>query len=306
MNFVSAMASGYGAFHLFASLFNDDHRNNWHLTATAGVFGSTMAISKLLDFSPSDISRAIKFAAVATSGGSNVAHARNGATRFTRAQAALLGIFSAFESRAGSPGPENLFFGPGGLDSRFSIKTEFPDVNINDGLMATSLRYFPWSGFMHQALLNLSLKLPPKTVTIKSVQIHLPKNLYSLIGSQDYGPWWSIKTAITSTLLNGSPMTPYNPDIPTASFSTMVDEWANAFGQVKIETSTIDYVINFELPADSNPSDLDDKYLELKWSDLAGTKKNQIYDLTSEMLSGDKSTKFHELFNSIFYKREIS
>lgn len=298
----AAITCGYGAFHLFATGFDDSNREKWHSTATAGVFGSAMAASTLLELKPTDVIRAIKFAGTAAGGSSNVAHARNGATRFTRAQATSLGLLSTYEAKAGSPGPENLFFGPGGLSSRYSITTEIPNISMNDGLEATSLRYFPWSGFMHQALFNLNQLLPIEFKTIQNVQINLPIQLFELVGRENHGPWWSIKDAVKSTLISGSPMKVCSQDdLDKATFQITVTDWENAFGLITIDTSSTNHTIEFGLPSATKQSVIDKEFLEIKWKELGGSKTNQIHDFASAVFSNAKAINFSEGFNKIFY-----
>ena len=297
----SAIACGYGVFHYFAGVFDDSNRLQWHPTALAGIFGATMATAKLLNLSEAEIIRAIKFAGTAVGGSSNVAFARNGGTRFTRAQATLLGMYSAYEARSGSPGADNLFFGPGGLSERFIIRTQLPEVSINDGLEATTLRYFPWSGFSHQALINLSAKLPMVVNKIRDVEIFLPASLFGLIGTENYGPWWSIRAAIASTIRSGSPMIINGEQDEINDFTVNVKAWENPFGQIQIRQLDSTETIHFGLPAETKPSEFDTIFLQQKWQGLADDNKQQIKDLASGLFSNPDQQNFRNSFVELFY-----
>lgn len=298
----SAITCGYGAFHYLAGVFDDSNRLQWHPTALAGIFGATMAAAKLLDLSEVEIVNAIKFAGTAVGGSSNVAFAKNGGTRFTRAQATLLGMYSAYEARSGSPGADNLFFGPGGLSERFIIRTELPEVSMNDGLEATTFRYFPWSGFSHQALINLTDKLPIEVNKIRDVEIFLPDSLFSLIGNENYGPWWSIRAAITSTIKSGTPMIINDEQVVTNDFTVNVKAWESPFGQIQIRQLDSTDIIDFGLPADTKPSEFDAIFLQQKWQGLAGHSEQQIKDLVSSLFSNPDKQKFRNSFVELFYE----
>jgi hypothetical protein len=288
---VPAMVYGYGAAHFFASTFESSHNRKWHATATAGIFGAALAAAKLFNLDRQQSVNAINFAAIAVGGAASAPFAQNGATRFTKAQAAAMGLLAAIEAKAGSPVAPNCFSGPGGLISRFDIRENLPSVQLQQGLTHASLRFYPWSGFMHDALNQLTQILPIDSKSVLNVQINLPENFYALVGSSAKGPWWSIADAISSTLISGDPMRKLDLTAIKPNFEVAVSKWDASFGNIEIETSEKKFSIEFSLPASSGFSPKDKDQVESKWRNLNSAQFFDLERISIELTSVNPNPK---------------
>jgi hypothetical protein len=104
-NFLRAVISGYHGSSLFAQILQPTHSRNWHASATSGIFGAALATANLLELSDEKKAQSLHFASAAIGGGSNAPRSQNGATRFTRIHAALMGSMSTLEAAESSPAP---------------------------------------------------------------------------------------------------------------------------------------------------------------------------------------------------------
>jgi 2-methylcitrate dehydratase PrpD len=78
------------------------HSRNWHASATSGIFGAALATANLLELSDEKKAQALHLASSAVGGGANAPRSQNGATRFTRIHAALMGSMSTLEAAESS------------------------------------------------------------------------------------------------------------------------------------------------------------------------------------------------------------
>ena len=275
---VPAMIAGYAAAGCAAGIFSPGHSKKWHATATSGIFGATCASAKLLGLDVETTQRALRLASASIGGGANASIARNGATRFTRIHATVMGILATLEAMSGAPAPDEIIDGVGGLAARFDLVESAPQQDL-DTLSDTSLRFFPWSGFSQGALLALKKALPIDSKKIKGVRIQTPTQIFPLIGGENKGAWWSIAAAVSSTLLSGDPMV--KSESP-ASFSTLAIDSGGSQGVIEITLEDRMLEIPFGLSQDFG---LDAALLTQKWRDLAGAKSLDISRLAHRLVT---------------------
>lgn len=262
---VPAMSAGYSAATCVASIFQVGHSKKWHATATSGIFGATCASATLLGLDANTTEQAIKLASASIGGGANASISRNGATRFTRIHATVMGVLATLEALNGSPAPDEVIDGVGGLASRFDLVDSAP-IKSTNALSEISLRYFPWSGFSQGALVALQGALPISTEQIRSVHIQTPTPIFPLVGSEEKGEWWSIAAAVRSTLLTGDPMVRSEA---RAGFSVTTSDSGSSAGLIEITSESGNLTIPFSL---SQLFGVDSALLTKKWSALAGAK----------------------------------
>ena len=101
-NFLSALIAGYHGSSLLAQTLPPTHSRNWHASATSGIFGAALATANLLELSDEKKAQALHLASSAVGGGANAPRSQNGATRFTRIHAALMGSMSTLEAAESS------------------------------------------------------------------------------------------------------------------------------------------------------------------------------------------------------------
>lgn len=283
-NVVPAMIAGYAATNHVAGILAAGHSAKWHATATTGIFGATCASARLLQLDLQTTERAIKLASASMGGGANASISRNGATRFTRIHATVMGLLATLEAMNEAPAPDEIVDGVGGLATRFELLEAAPAATT-EPLAQVSLRYFPWSGFSQGALVALRSALPIEATQIKSVQIQTPTRIFPLVGGESKGDWWSIAAAVRSTLLTGNPMV--KSEAP-ASFSVATSDSGSNEGQILIATNDRQIEIPFGL---SNDFGVDTALLTQKWRDLAGAKSLDISGIAHRLVSSAPSTQ---------------
>ena len=101
-NFLRALIAGYHGSSLLAQTLQPTHSRNWHASATSGIFGAALATANLLELSDEKKAQALHLASSAVGGGANAPRSQNGATRFTRIHAALMGSMSTLEAAESS------------------------------------------------------------------------------------------------------------------------------------------------------------------------------------------------------------
>ena len=284
-NFLRAVIAGYHGSSLFAQILQPTHSRNWHASATSGIFGAALATSSLLELSDEKKAQALHFASASVGGGSNAPRSQNGATRFTRIHAALMGSISTLEAAESSPAPLYIVDGPGGLSERFGVVDHLPVTKPNDALHQISIRYFPYSGFSHNALEKLEPYLPLDPKSVKSIEIMLNEPLFTLIGSSKKGPWWDLAAAISNTIANGDPF-----DSKTASLSADIkiekSEAATSSARIKLPSGEISLDFGIQDRIGIDPIDI--PRIHRKWSTLYRASA-ELTEIASQIIDGSGS-----------------
>jgi hypothetical protein len=284
-NFLRAIIAGYHGSSLFAQILQPAHSRNWHASATSGIFGATLATSNLLDLGADKKVQALHFASAAIGGAASAPRSQNGATRFTRIHAALMGSISTLEAAESSPAPLYIVDGPGGLSERFGVVDEFPDTNPRDALHQISIRYFPYSGFSHNALEKLEAYLPLDPGSVNSIELQLNEPLFTLIGSSEKGPWWDLAAAISNTIANGDPF-----DSRTAALNAEVkiqkSEATTSSAKIKLTDSEISF--NFGIQDRIGIEAIDLPRVKRKWLTLY-SQSDELTEIASQIIDGSES-----------------
>jgi hypothetical protein len=280
--FSSAVIAGYHGAVLFAKILHPNNSKKWHATATSGIFGATLATASLLNLKFDQQVNALRLASTAISGGANAPRSQNGATRFTRIQGALMGLTSTIEASLGSPAPLYMIDGAGGMADRFEMVSKLPDLDPTAALHQISLRYFPYSGFSHEALDRLNNYLPINKDQIESIELTLAEPLLSLLGSSEKGRWWSLSEAIATTLINGDPFDdrPVNLDFPIE-----IKASSNQSSHAKIMIAGSALTFEFGIRSELGITSRDLAGIEKKWRSLSDSSDNLV-DLASAIVSG--------------------
>jgi hypothetical protein len=284
-NFLRAIVAGYHGSSLFVQILQPSHSRNWHASATSGIFGATLATSILLDLSAEQKAQALHFASAAIGGAASAPRSQNGATRFTRIHAALMGSIATLEAAESSPAPLYIVDGPGGLSERFGVVDEIPNTNPKDALHQISIRYFPYSGFSHNALEKLEAYLPLDPGSVKSIELQLHEPLFTLIGSSEKGPWWDLAAAISNTIANGDPF-----DSRTAALNAEVkiqkSEATTSSAKIKLTDSEISF--NFGIQDRIGIEAIDLPRVKRKWLTLY-SQSDELTEIASQIIDGSES-----------------
>ena len=284
-NFLRAVISGFHGSSLFAQTLQPTHSRNWHASATSGIFGAALATANLLELSDDKKAQALHFASAAVGGGANAPRSQNGATRFTRIHAALMGAISTLEAADSSPAPLYIVDGPGGLSERFGVVDYLPITKPNDALHQISIRYFPYSGFSHNALEKLEPFLPLDLKSVKSIELQLHEPLFTLIGSSQKGPWWDLASAISNTIANGDPFDSRVGQVKPV-ISVVKVEAEKSVAKIKMAGSEISFEFGIQDRVGIDPIDI--PRVHRKWSSLYRGSA-ELTDIASQIIDGSES-----------------
>jgi len=284
-NFLRAIIAGYHGSSLFAQILQPAHSRNWHASATSGIFGATLATANLLELSDDKNAQALRFASAAIGGGSSAPKSQNGASRFTRIHAALMGSMSTLEAAESSPAPLYIIDGPGGLSERFGVVDLLPTINPVDALHQISIRYFPYSGFSHNALEKLEKYLPLDPDSIKSIEIRLSDPLYTLIGSAQKGQWWDLSAAIVNTIVNGDPFDSSTRKM-NAEIKVKKIESGPSLAKINMASSEISFEFGIQDRIGIDPIDI--PRIHRKWSSLYN-ESSELTEIASQIIDGSES-----------------
>ncbi|MDO8645921.1 MAG: MmgE/PrpD family protein [Candidatus Planktophila sp.] len=284
-SFLRAVIAGYHGSSLFAQVLQPSHSRNWHASATSGIFGAALATANLLELSDDKKAQALHFASAAIGGGANASRSQNGATRFTRIHAALMGTISTLEAAESSPAPLYIVDGPGGLSERFGVVDQLPITNPSDALHQISLRYYPYSGFSHNALENLAAYLPLDPKSVKSIELQLNEPLYSIVGSSTKGPWWDLSAAIVNTIASGDPFDSREGDIDP---DIKVEKIEAEISLAKIKLASGEISFEFGIQDRLGIEAIDIPLVQRKWSSLY-RGNDELTDIASQIIDGSES-----------------
>ena len=284
-NFLRAVVAGYHGSSLLAQTLQPTHSRNWHASATSGIFGATLATANLLELSDDKKSQALHFASAAIGGGASAPRSQNGATRFTRIHAALMGSLSTLEAAESSPAPLYIVDGPGGLSERFGVVDQLSITNPVDALHQISIRYYPYSGFSHNALEKLAAYLPLDPKSVRSIELQLNEPLCSLVGSSKKGPWWDLSAAIVNTIASGDPFDSRKSDIDP-DIKVKKIELGPSLAKIKMASGEISF--EFGIQDRLGIEAIDIPRVQRKWSSLY-CGSDELTDIASQIIDGSES-----------------
>ena len=284
-NFLRAVITGYQGSSLIAQVLHPTHSRNWHASATSGIFGAALATANLLELSDDKKAQTLHFASAAIGGGASAPRSQNGATRFTRIHAALMGSISTLEAAECSPAPLYIVDGPGGLHERFGVVDQFPITNPTDALHQISIRYFPYSGFSHNALEKLSTYLPLDPKSVKSIELALHEPLHTLIGSSQKGPWWDLSSAIVNTIASGDPFDSRKGDIDP---DIKVEKIESGPSLAKIKMASSEISFEFGIQDRLGIEAIDIPLVQRKWLSIYRDSA-ELTHIASQIIDGSES-----------------
>ena len=284
-SFLRAVIAGYHGSSLFAQILHPTHSRNWHASATSGIFGATLATANLLELSDDKKSQALHFASAAIGGGASAPRSQNGATRFTRIHAALMGSLSTLEAAESSPAPLYIVDGPGGLSERFGVVDQLSITSPVDALHQISIRYYPYSGFSQNALEKLAAYLPLDPKSVRSIELQLNEPLCSLVGSSKKGPWWDLSAAIVNTIASGDPFDSRKSDIDP---DIKVEKIESGPSLAKIKMASGEISFEFGIQDRLGIEAIDIPRVQRKWSSLY-CGSDELTDIASQIIDGSES-----------------
>ena len=171
------------------------------------------------------------------------------------------------------------------MSERFGVVDNFAVTNPVDALHQVSIRYFPYSGFSHNALEKLEKFLPLDPDLVKSIELHLSEPLYTLIGSAQKGPWWDLSAAIVNTIVNGDPFDSSTRNIDAEIKVEKIDLGPSK-AKIKMASSEISFEFGIQDRIGIDPIDI--PRVHRKWSSLY-KESLELTEIASQIIDGSES-----------------
>jgi hypothetical protein len=208
-----------------------------------------------------------------------------------------MGSIATLEAAESSPAPLYIVDGPGGLSERFGVIDEIPNTNPIDALHQISIRYFPYSGFSHNALEKLEAYLPLNPGSVKSIELQLHEPLFTLIGSSEKGPWWDLAAAISNTIANGDPFDSRTA-VLNADVKIQKSEATTSSAKIKLTGSEISF--NFGIQDRIGIDAIDLPRVKRKWSTLY-SQSDELTEIASQIVDGSQNaiTRLKSLIQAV-------
>lgn len=292
-NFVEAALAGYRTSASMARFFGVEHRSQWHVTGTAGVFAAASAASVASGYSDAQHGRALRLAGANIGASTLAPRERNGAASFNRSAATTLGTTAAMASFDGAIAVENLWDGPNGLLAIFSASQIPEDSKLTvDGVSTTSLRLFPISGFAQSAVLATTLLARRNAAELESIDVHVPEDSFSWLDGSRADFWWDVKAAVAAAWFSEDPTNLHPTDIYLDRINVIPSILPVGAARVTVRTSTDSEVATIASPPGVNFEDSNEiEWMNTKWDALLGSHLAEVRDISSELMTGFDSTQ---------------
>lgn len=196
----TSIASGYRVAATLGEILDPSYRQRWHATAICGAVGSAVAASLLLQPDGESCSGALTLAALSAGGLAQAPLARNGAAVFTRMAAASLGALAARSAFKGMPVAAEPFSGKGGLIDVLTERNPHQSSG-KAGVLTTSLRLFPCTGFGHAAVWA-ARRVQSIDGPYSAIEVDVSGASAAMTKT---GGWWDVLEAVRQTVVSGDP-----------------------------------------------------------------------------------------------------
>lgn len=280
---VRAVCSGYRVAATMADLLGIEHRQRWHVTATAGAIGAASAASVLLGATPEQHASALALAAANVGGIGQAPLERLGAASFNRSAASCLGLLSARGAIAGAQPTVASLAGPRGLIALTApghpVVEDFRRVPIRDGIRDAAVRLFPVTGFAHSAVLGTTILRGRATAPLISLEVRTTPAAAELANGSTGGDWWNLPLAVARAWELGDPFVVDNAAAGSVT-RPQVTVTAAPFGSGEARVIATTGTETLDSGIVSAPRIVDDEtaLLERKWSVVLGQDPHHILD----------------------------
>ena len=305
-NFLPSALSGYRTSASMGNFLGVDHRSKWHVTGTAGAFAAASAASVSLGYSKEVHLRALQLAGANIGGSALAPREREGASAFNRSAATTLGITAAMSAKSGAIAVENLWDGPFGIMSTFSV-SEFPLVatGIVDGVSTTSLRLFPVTGFAQSAVLATALLAKRNFDHLEELDIDLATGATSLLDGSRGGFWWDVRAAVSAAWASKDPTNLYPNDEFLDRINLNVAELPFGAARISIRTSSgNDSETIYSPPGNDFNNPQEAMWREIKWQEMAGERFSEIEEVSRSLIGGVNTLELWERVRGLVEKQD--
>lgn len=265
---IVAAALGYELTVRIAEAAGPEHRQRWHVTATAGTVGAAGAAAHLLGSDDQTTFDAVAHAA-SIAGGAAHAIVERSATRFLhRAHAVTNGLSCARAACAGKRGSRRILD-----DGRGTFVFSKPEVLTSPrrvtALEETGFRLHPTTGFAQSAV-DAALSLTPGS-EIEHVYVGVSQIAYALASNprprDDDESWWSIESAVAATL---------GTEIGRVEVQPTAANWASTV-EVRLQSGSTRGA-SIEEPVGHPDRPASDADLRAKWERLNDTEAAEPFE----------------------------
>lgn len=285
-NFVVSALAGMRASASIAHFFGASHRKRWHITATAGTFGSAAAAAANIGLDKTKTRNAFHLAGANMGGIGQVSLELQGKPRFNRASAAALGLMAAIGAYENIPSVTNLWTGSRGLIEIFDIEAVITENHlVKNGIQSVRVRTFPASGFIQSALLGVSQLSKENSGLLKNLIVEINTGAYPILSDSNKDRWWNLQSNTAAAWASKDPMI-LTPAPELEKFVTVVGSDI-PLGSARITGSTTKK--DFELYVSDAPglelfNSTEISWRQRKWSFMVGSEWEIIAQLAHEIV----------------------
>jgi hypothetical protein len=298
-SFLPSVVAGYRTSATIARLLGDTHRSRWHVTSTAGAFGSASTAAVALGLDQASHERALLLAGANAGGIGQAAAERLGAAQFNRAAAASLGVVAALSASQGAIPVADLWHGSRGLLELFSIEPIPTQCEILDGISTVGLRLFPVNGFSQAAVLATATLARQTDAKLLSILIEIAPGVSALVDGTQGGRWWDLVDSAAAAWKSKSPFH-LDDSADFLSFVTVTGGDVQIGGAlVRVTTSAGESALLIERSPGQvfgDPQEI--QWREEKWSSMAGEEWRVLNSAAGELLDGRADFSVGKLIGS--------
>lgn len=286
-NFLSSALAGMRASASIAHFFGATHRKRWHITATAGTFGSVAATSAAIGLDRDTSKKAFHLAGTNMGGIGQVSRELQGTPRFNRAAAAALGVSSALGAYEQIPAIANLWSGDRGLLEVFDLEGIVTHGElIKDGVRSVRVRTFPATGFIQSALLGVSQMAQRNNGELKNLTVTVNAGIFPILNDPAKERWWNLQWNCAAAWASKDPMVL----TPAREIEPLVIALGGdvPLGSASIAGQTSEG--DFQTQIDSAPgldffSEQETKWRESKWQSMVGEDFKSIVNFAERLVN---------------------
>lgn len=300
-NFLQSALAGMRASASAAHFFGPGHRKRWHITATAGTFGATVATSAAVGLDHERAKRALHLAGTNMGGLGQVSRELQGTPRFNRAAAAALGVAATFGAYEEIPAITNLWDGDRGLLEVFDLAASVTDgALLKDGISTVRVRTFPATGFIQSALLGVAQLARENSAPLKKLSVTVNGGVFPILSDPAKDRWWNLQWNCAAAWASKDPM--HLTPAPEVEPLVIALGGEVPLGSARIEGETTSG--NFQLFVEVAPGlELFDaqeiSWREQKWSSMVGNDYKDILEIAHQLVSNNASESTWQKINHV-------
>jgi hypothetical protein len=279
---------GYRVARAAAAMLGGEHSRRWHLTATAGALGASVAVSVVRGHHLELTARALAFSMLNLGGLGQAPLERRGAARATRAYAAAHGVLSVMLARSDVPTVDAPWSGSRGVERVLQAGGLSTPVEESPWT-SVGLRLYPVNGFIHSAVRATADVRPEVNADDCDIVWELPEATLSMVDSADHGVWWDARLAAARAIGTRSPW--------LVDRAGPWDELAEGIrlqgadlpvGSARVRIAAPSFVETYEVPPLTIAGERDSRELaHTKWTRVLGIDADAVSAMVDAMVTDE-------------------